>query len=1146
MENIRIKNLATNRLNNIKRISAQLRAGTVMMDNIEIPNQIVWNNYTNRFVLNDGRNRRNIKQKEELRRNEAINNLQNNGNINIEFNNRTGSLIDKKKFLSDIRKKLSPTKKYIITLPNGKIYTLNNSSINALIRVVDNGFEGGNEEDSIRETYSGMSSSATANISLLAATNEVINGGFFPYFHNCDKMAETLERYDIHFSVNTMVNIKCKEGSLTENCLIRALISAGTVNEAIINSIKFSFKSSTIPQRELKELAEKHNLYITVKRPEAEKNLRKYGDKKNPEIKLGLIEGHYFLIEKTHYTAYAVENYHKINHMEDWEILNQEVDRIVKRPKRTIDSYALVNLLIKNKDTHLCSMDDCNTDFQKTEYFNEKQVINSLEYTDDDIKYTEYKPRKEKTNFIVEFIDFETFNMKSKDTPNKDYTIKDNYKPLWEKYPDKTIHKPFMMCATNQDGNIDTFITEKCGKKYLDQRVKRYGIKTEKYKEALTIIIYAHNAGYDIRFIEEHLSQLTKIENGHSLICASGLYKSFGKVIKIEIRDSYKLISSPLAGFNKMFSIEVQKEYMPYLLYNLETVSNGFLDYDIVKQFAEKEGKLKDLEECVIKADCVINGKMDMLKYAEFYCKTDVEVLQKGFNTFSGWIKTAIDVDVIDFYTIPSIAHEYFMREGCYDGTVKIAGVVREFINKCLLGGRTMMCENKKQNINNKFDKYSHKKIADFDAVSLYPSAMKVMRGFLMGEPNVIEDDDDWRNMDGFFVELKVTNIGKQRKFPMMNIMTSNGVRKYTDDINDYIGKTIYVDREMLSIFEEYHKIEYELVKGYYFDEGHNNKINEVIQNVFNQRLLKKNETILNDGTEKVWTIEECLSVNEDGDNIPEVWYEKNKDKVKSFCNPIQNIWKLIMNSGYGKSITKPHDTEDKYITGYENLEKHIYRNYNWVIDTTIMPCEWTDKYKVKQIKPINDHYNYAHIGIEILSQSKRIMADVMYLAEDNDINMYYTDTDSIHMDLDKVKNLGELFKSKYGKDLIGKGMGQFHTDFDLKGCKDIYSKRFIALGKKCYIDHLVGVNKKTNKVEEGYHIRLKGVPDKSVWNVVHKQFNGDPIKLYEKLNSGVPVSFDLTKGYKDGIKDIQLPAFEFHSNLLISNRDKFERVLKF
>ena len=46
----------------------------------------------------------------------------------------------------------------------------------------------------------------------------------------------------------------------------------------------------------------------------------------------------------------------------------------------------------------------------------------------------------------------------------------------------------------------------------------------------------------------------------------------------------------------------------------------------------------------------------------------------------------------------------------------------------------------------------------------------------------------------------------------------------------------------------------------------------------------------------------------------------------------------------------------------------------------------------------------------------------------------------------------------KYNRKLIGKNMGQFHTDFCLndkngKPCKDITAVACVFNGKKCYID---------------------------------------------------------------------------------------------
>ena len=61
-------------------------------------------------------------------------------------------------------------------------------------------------------------------------------------------------------------------------------------------------------------------------------------------------------------------------------------------------------------------------------------------------------------------------------------------------------------------------------------------------------------------------------------------------------------------------------------------------------------------------------------------------------------------------------------------------------------------------------------------------------------------------------------------------------------------------------------------------------------------------------------------------------------------------------------------------------------------------------------------------------------MNEVMTLAEDNKLPMYITDTDSIHIDTKCVPILGDKFREKYNSELIGKQMGQFHTDFDLDG----------------------------------------------------------------------------------------------------------------
>ena len=107
-------------------------------------------------------------------------------------------------------------------------------------------------------------------------------------------------------------------------------------------------------------------------------------------------------------------------------------------------------------------------------------------------------------------------------------------------------------------------------------------------------------------------------------------------------------------------------------------------------------------------------------------------------------------------------------------------------------------------------------------------------------------------------------------------------------------------------------------------------------------------------------------------------------------------------------------------------------------------------RYYVKKIRSINDHFNYVHCGVNILSMSKRIMNEVICTAEDNKLDIFYQDTDSIHIDYNQIKMLEEKFKEQYGRELVSDGLGNFHTDFEMSGAKsEIYAIESLFLAKK-------------------------------------------------------------------------------------------------
>jgi hypothetical protein len=333
-----------------------------------------------------------------------------------------------------------------------------------------------------------------------------------------------------------------------------------------------------------------------------------------------------------------------------------------------------------------------------------------------------------------------------------------------------------------------------------------------------------------------------------------------------------------------------------------------------------------------------------------------------------------------------------------------------------------------------------------------------------------------------------------------MSLKNENGVRVFS---NDMVGKILRVDRYTLEDYIKYHHITFDVIRGYYFDEGFNTTINDKIKYVFNKRLEEK----------------------------------KNK-------NPVELVYKLIMNSGYGKSIMKPVETESRFFDCYKSSEKFevfLSRNYNWITDY----IRFGSKVKVNLVKTLNEHYNIAQVGVCILSNSKRIMNEVMCLAEDNNIELYYQDTDSMHLKNSDIDKLATIFKRTYNRDLIGKSLGQFHSDFDLNGCSNVVATRSIFLGKKCYIDELEGTDSNGNK-QVGYHIRMKGIPESSIHYVVEHSKNAEGelryknvFELYEDLYQGNAVHFDLTNG---GSK----ANFKFNKDYTIDTLSMFTRKIQF
>ena len=156
------------------------------------------------------------------------------------------------------------------------------------------------------------------------------------------------------------------------------------------------------------------------------------------------------------------------------------------------------------------------------------------------------------------------------------------------------------------------------------------------------------------------------------------------------------------------------------------------------------------------------------------------------------------------------------------------SGVIQQFISKCVVGGRVMANSNKQYHVK--------KKVADFDVCSLYPSAMYFMAGCLTGPPKVIRNSsyEFLKQQDGYFVRVKIVKLNKHLDSTFASKLNEEScVRELVNEIGNGI---IYIDKVGLEDLPTYHDAEFEFFDGYYYNEGRNNTINNVIKYLYELR----------------------------------------------------------------------------------------------------------------------------------------------------------------------------------------------------------------------------------------------------------------------------------------------------------------------
>lgn len=966
------------------------------------------------------------------------------------------------------------TRKGVLLKAGNKNYVLKPHTVKNLIESVNDFFVNeeqihGSDNDIIQEIIN------LKQITLMPfqKKKDTNQGGFFKYYN---KTAIDLTDFQIY---------NYQPEKYNENCFVYALIQSELLTEIEINSIKCICAGIYVPCNKISEVCEKYNLTIRVKINSTAHHLKKYG-KGDRIITIGLIDKHYFAIKTIPYTLYSIKNYEEVKDKKDW---NKFYKQNARCDTRFTDSFQAIQYMFLNQESYFEPMPY--DDMLDTQYACEVGEITNLNYLDDDIKCNKVYKKKITNNMI-------TYKSYGKEKTEKFELVFFDFETITE----GEKHIPYLVCNsyTNQ-----TYYGENCGREMLYNLTNKLCCGKDPVK---VIILVAHNAGYDYRFIIDYLKMETEITSGKRLLEAVGnFYYGKGQSVRIVIKDSYSLCGLGLAKWGEAMKVPSEKEIMPYGLYTSKNVNDGYVDKSICKLWCMIEYKKKKYCEGIeatdeealtfynkflenaIKWKCVNGTNINIIEYSNKYCEIDIKVLQECYTKMREICLTTFNIDILDCMSSSQLAQNFMEIKGVFEGVNRISGIPREFIMKCIEGGRVMCANNEKNSI--------ELKVADFDAVSLYPSAMDRLGGYLLGNPQVIDKEegdvlsyDFLKSCDGYFIEIVVKTLQTKRAFSLLNSKNDDGVRMFDNEL----PKRMFVCKQKLEDLIEFQGITFDIIRGYYYCEGRNYKLREVINYIFEER-----------------------------------------KRLKAEGNPLQEVYKLIMNGAYGKTLQGAYDEQINFIYGESNLEKYVSKNYNSIdYYTEFGNDEKYKKYRVKIIKPIKAVFNNAHCGVEILATSKRIMNEVMCLAEDNAMPIYYTDTDSIHIEDKNIEPLSVLFKEKYKRQLIGKNMGQFHSDFSSdKIKKDIIAVKSIFIGKKMYIDVLEGKDENGNVVQD-YHIRMKGISESAIlYYCLMNELT--PYELYKKLYNGIKIKFDLTCG---GNKC----SFEYNPDYSISSKMEFIR----
>jgi hypothetical protein len=823
----------------------------------------------------------------------------------------------------------------------------------------------------------------------------------------------------------------------------------------------------------------------------------KLNDKETYIVKIGFLADHYFLDFKLNFTMFSLVNYFDICNEKDFGYIYRKHSKggyaRDNTSKKFITAYDAVELFLKNKELFLedlpsiieKSNEDTNKQFKATA-ITEAELINAISKIEPDQIYNYIEDLEDRTdklqkrllkdkNLNVEWIevscDLETITNQES---NKIIAIQSNYK------------------LPNEPAK--GYIGLDCIVKLLS------GLPNNS-------VLYFHNTKFDISHFQGYFTEILEyVENeGRFIYQKAKYYKK-----TLYIIDTMNYLSGSLASLADDFKLKRGKELINHQIYNEVTKTEldagrwfRNVNDDYVKYYNKDDEFLENIDKWRLRGKT--NTEVyNALGYLYEYGLVDVIILQQLYNIITKSIFDNFGINMkfskengFKLYpTISSVAREFSKKSGCLENTCSNRGFIREFIDGALVGGKTMLKNNEKIIVNN-----SSQSIIDY--TSLYPSAMFRMGRYPIGKPSLIKSLDSIGE-NYYVVKIRIgkglirrplhypviSKINKRFQIDIDGKLKNINTRCFTNDFK--VGEELIIDKYTLEDAVEFQGLDFQIVYGLCWLDGYNTTIKEVVKMCFEKRIELK----------------------------------------KAGNNAGQTSYKLILNSLYGFTAEKPHLTKLNIVTS------DLVMNY--VLTHSKRVCSASkiiggNKYLVKSSEDINKHFNYNHIATSILSYSKRLMSEVFVIAEENLIEIEYTDTDSLFLKTDDLGLLNDKYIEKYNRELINnagvlntfkvdmndfvvrKGNNYFKTNSKELGIssEDLIGGEGIYLGKKTY---LVEVKNKKDENFTGYIFSSKGITDSSLFYYCNKKQEETGVnyglkELFIDLSKNEYIEIDLCEG---------------------------------